>query len=376
MKRVIVSLLIACAVVGGLQAQNMTIQLTSPSNQQRFAPCSDILLQADVTITEGEIRNVQFFRGSTNISSDSRAPYEYNWRNVPYGYYRIWARVNDKAGNSVDTESIFIYVGDVEKGNMIMNGEFTCGGTPWTMNNQAGEGAVATVAFDSSQIIAEGQAAVVTVTNGGSADWHVQMHQAFPIDSGVTYEISFAAMVTEPRTITIEFQENTGSYTIHNSASVALESSDLYGPFIWEAPVTDPTNYFRFCLGGSPGTIWIDQVTIFDARYTAVRDRRIPVSPVSCRMVSQNFPNPFNGQTVIQYELPETADVRVSIYDLRGRQVAGLLSERQNSGDHWVRWDGRSDAGESLASGVYVYRIEARTQEKTSVLSKKIILLE
>jgi hypothetical protein len=376
MNRLIVFLLALSVTAGVLQAQNMTIQLLSPSNRQQFATCSDILLQADVTITEGEIRNVQFFRGTTNISSDSRAPYEYNWRNVPYGYYRIWARINDKAGNFVDTEPVFIYVGDVEKGNMIMNGEFTCGGTPWTMNNQAGQGAVATVAFDSSQIIAQGEAAVVTVTNGGTADWHVQMHQPFPIDSGVTYEISFAAMVTEPRTITIEFQENTGSYTIHNSASVSLESSDIYGPFIWEASVTDPTNYFRFCLGGSPGTVWIDQVIIYDPRFTAVRERRPQTSPESNRIVSQNFPNPFNGGTVIQYQLPEAADVRVSVFDIQGRQVAGLLAEKQDSGEHWVRWNGLSGTGESLASGVYVYRIEAGTREKTSVFSKKIIMIE
>jgi hypothetical protein len=180
----------------------------------------------------------------------------------------------------------------------------------------------------------------------------------------------------EPRTITIEFQENTGSYTIHNSASVSLESSDIYGPFIWEAPVTDPTNYFRFCLGGSPGTIWIDQVIIYDPRYTAVRDRRLPPSPVSSRIISQNYPNPFNAGTVIQYQLPEAADVRVAVFDLQGRQVAELLAEKQDIGDHWVRWNGLSGTGESLASGVYVYRIEARTREKASVFSKKIIMLE
>jgi hypothetical protein len=375
MKKAILLLLVLFAITG-LQAQNMTLQLVSPYDRQQFATCSDILLQANVSIVTGEIKNVQFFRGNSIISSDTRAPYEYNWRNVPYGYYRIWARVNDKAGNFVDSDPVFIYVGDAEKGNMIVNGEFTCGGTPWNMNNQAGQGAVATVAFDSSQIIAQGEAAVVTITNGGTADWHVQFHQPFPIDSGAIYEISFAAMVSEPRTITIEFQENSTSYTIHNSASVPLESSDIYGPFIWEAPVTDPTNYFRFCLGGSPGTVWIDQVVIYDNRYTAVKDRRLPASPVSSRIVSQNFPNPFNAGTVIQYQLPEAADVRVSVFDLQGRRVAGLLAEKQDSGDHWVRWSGLSGTGESLASGVYVYRIEARTQEKTSVLSKKIIMLE
>jgi hypothetical protein len=367
---------LALFAVISLQAQNMTVQLTSPSNKQRFTPCSDILLQASTSIVTGEIKNVQFYRNNTALTTDSRAPYEYTLRNVPYGYYSLYAKVNDKAGNSVSTDPIFIYVGDVEKGNMIQNGEFTCGGTPWTMNNQAAQGAVATVTFDSSQIIAQGEAAVVNMTNGGTADWHVQLHQPFPIDSGATYEISFAALVTEPRTITIEFQGNSGSYTIHNSASVSLEGSDIYGPFIWEAPVTDATNYFRFCLGGTPGTVLLDQVIIYDSRYTAVKDRRVPGTPVSDRLVSQNFPNPFNSETVIQYQLPETADLRVSVFDLKGRRVADLLSGKQEPGDHWVRWNGMSGGGEALPSGVYVYRIEARTAEKTTILSKKILMLE
>jgi hypothetical protein len=374
MKRLFVLSLILIVAAAGLQAQNMTIQLTSPSNRQQFTPCSDILLSANVSITTGEIKNVQFYRNGMNLTTDSKAPYEYTLRTVPYGYYIITAKVNDKLGNSVSTDPIFIFVGDVEKGNMIMNGEFTCTGAPWTMNNQSD--AAATVTFDSSQIIAQGQAAVVNVTQGGSADWHIQMHQAFPIDSGVTYEVSFAAMVTEPRDITIEFQGNSGSYTIHNSTSVHLDGSDIYGPFIWEAPVTDASNYFRFCLGGTPGTIYIDQVIIYDNRYTAVKDRKNPAGPGSDRLVSQNFPNPFNSETVIQYQLPAAADLNVAVFDLQGRRVADLFSGREDAGDHWVRWNGLSGAGESLPSGVYVYRIETRTAEKTTVLSKKIMLLE
>jgi hypothetical protein len=374
MKRLIVFVLALSLTAGILQAQNMTIQLTSPSNKQQFTPCSDILLQASTSIVTGEIKNVQFYRNNTAITTDSRAPYEYTLRNVPYGYYSLYAKVNDKAGNTVSTDPIFIYVGDAEKGNMIQNGEFTCGGAPWTMNNQSD--AAATVTFDSSQIIAQGEAAVVNITQGGSADWHVQLHQPFPIDSGATYEVSFAAMVGAPRDITIEFQGNSGSYPIHNSAVISLDGSDIYGPYIWEATATDVTNYFRFCLGGTPGTVYIDQVIIYDNRYTAVRDRRVPGTPVSDRLISQNFPNPFNSETVIQYQLPEAADLRVSVFDLQGRRVADLLSEKQEPGDHWVRWNGLSGQGEALPSGVYVYRIEARTAEKTTVHSKKILMLE
>jgi len=71
------------------------------------------------------------------------------------------------------------------------------------------------------------------------------------------------------------------------------------------------------------------------------------------------YPNPFNAQTAIIYELPSPSHVRLSVYDVLGRRLKVLLDEEQRAGVYEVQWDGRDEMGQPLASGVYVCRMEA-----------------
>jgi len=70
--------------------------------------------------------------------------------------------------------------------------------------------------------------------------------------------------------------------------------------------------------------------------------------------LSQNFPNPFNPSTRINYSLAETADVRLVVYDILGRRIATLVNEVQNAGTHTINFD-----MSRYASGTYIYRLEA-----------------
>lgn len=83
--------------------------------------------------------------------------------------------------------------------------------------------------------------------------------------------------------------------------------------------------------------------------------------------LEQNYPNPFNGQTSIGFQLPEKALVKITIYDLLGRQIEVLLNGWQEPGPHIVRWD----AGH-YASGLYFYRVEAGKFAQT----KKLLLIK
>lgn len=81
----------------------------------------------------------------------------------------------------------------------------------------------------------------------------------------------------------------------------------------------------------------------------------------------QNYPNPFNPSTSISFSLPQAEQVKISVYDMLGREVAVLVNDYLESGFHTTLFDGKN-----LSSGVYVYRIEAGS----FVLAKRMILLK
>lgn len=88
--------------------------------------------------------------------------------------------------------------------------------------------------------------------------------------------------------------------------------------------------------------------------------------------LAQNYPNPFNSSTNISFDLPSAGYVGLSVYDLLGRKVAILLDSFLPAGNHLVTWDGRSGIGESMATGIYFYRLKAEGFDET----KKMLLVK
>lgn len=84
-----------------------------------------------------------------------------------------------------------------------------------------------------------------------------------------------------------------------------------------------------------------------------------PLAPVTTFDLFQNFPNPFNPETVISYQLPTSANVELTIFNLLGQPVRTLVQAPQASGRYQVKWDGRNENGAAVASGLYFYRLRA-----------------
>ena len=78
-----------------------------------------------------------------------------------------------------------------------------------------------------------------------------------------------------------------------------------------------------------------------------------------------NYPNPFNAGTTIRFTLPRTSAVRLTVYDLTGQIVSYLVDGTRTAGTHLIHWDGRDDRGNSLASGPYLYRLQADSRSRT-----------
>jgi hypothetical protein len=113
---------------------------------------------------------------------------------------------------------------------------------------------------------------------------------------------------------------------------------------------------------------------IDDVRITAHLDVSVP-QPVETALMpatfalSQNYPNPFSpasgkinsasASTLIGFDLPSNAQVEISVYDLLGRRIATLIDAQKPAGLHTVTWNGKDETGQSVAAGIYFYRLKA-----------------
>ena len=88
--------------------------------------------------------------------------------------------------------------------------------------------------------------------------------------------------------------------------------------------------------------------------------------------LQQNFPNPFNPFTTLQYNLPENSMVNVTVYDMLGRHVKTLVNQDQVAGYKSVVWDATNDYGKPVSAGIYLYQIHVDNYIQT----KKMVLLK
>jgi parallel beta-helix repeat protein len=126
-------------------------------------------------------------------------------------------------------------------------------------------------------------------------------------------------------------------------------------------------------LGKVIGPVDVDPALCDDPNpsslYIVKRDPDLP----SVYHLSQNYPNPFNPSTTIKYQVPPPGGrVSMVVYNVMGQRVRTLLNREQPPGYHIVTWDGTSDRGVNIASGVYFVRMEAPGFSMT----KKLLLLK
>ena len=86
----------------------------------------------------------------------------------------------------------------------------------------------------------------------------------------------------------------------------------------------------------------------------------------------QNFPNPFNPITIINFDLPKESNVKLSVYDILGRSIKELVNQKQSPGFKSIKWDATNNFGKRVSAGLYIYSIEAEDFRQT----KKMVLIK
>lgn len=119
------------------------------------------------------------------------------------------------------------------------------------------------------------------------------------------------------------------------------------------------TGTYKFTING------IDSMQITSSVITGISEPS-PVVP-SKFALSQNYPNPFNPSTLISFDIPKQAIVKLVVYDILGRIVKTLVDEMKSPGNYKVRFD-----ASMITSGVYFYRITADNFTD----SKKLLLIK
>ncbi|MDD3535299.1 MAG: carboxypeptidase regulatory-like domain-containing protein, partial [Candidatus Cloacimonetes bacterium] len=157
-----------------------------------------------------------------------------------------------------------------------------------------------------------------------------------------------------------------------NGDSATTNGAGIYNMTIYEGA------YSFSVLADDYHPLSYDNIPVFGEQITTLNFNLIPlanaddVQPVAATLLGGNYPNPFNPETIISYELKDAAPVKLDIYNLKGQLVRRLVNEAQASGRYRSLFDAKDDDNKPLPSGIYLYRLRAGEYCKT----RKMILMQ
>jgi outer membrane protein assembly factor BamB len=163
---------------------------------------------------------------------------------------------------------------------------------------------------------------------------------------------------------------------------------EVAGQIDWNHPALGPDGgiYIGSSVGGEsdpnkvyePGEIPPNTTCKFYALKPLLTSVNHEATTPIAFQLEPNYPNPFNPSTTIRFDLPATAQVTLTIFNMFGQSVRTLLDRRFEAGQHQVFWDGLNDSGEKAASGVYFLRMVAAKENKSTafVQVRKMALVQ
>jgi hypothetical protein len=177
---------------------------------------------------------------------------------------------------------------------------------------------------------------IITMTNEG--DEEIRIASVTSTDRGITVSPSEGTIAPHdslPFTVTVASRSRSGIISGHLVFST--DRPDIFDSVLVEAAVMATGMESSTAISGAGAE------PVVPDRYS----------------LAQNYPNPFNPTTTIGFGLPQASRVSVRVYDVSGREVRTVFEGELGAGFGSVRWDGRNDAGATIATGVYICRIEA-----------------
>ncbi len=212
--------------------------------------------------------------------------------------------------------------------------------------------------------------AAVTPTNN---DWLISQ----PFTLGAQGEINFKA-----KSITSQYGLERFNVLVSTGSSNPNDFESISGATYTEAPTTWTSYMYGLnnyanqtirvaiqCVSDDAFVFMLDDFKVVSAGGTDNDDTTVPLFT---NALKGNYPNPFNPETRISYSVEKAGKVTLEVYNILGQKVKTLVNDTKEAGSHSVVWNGQDSAGNSVASGLYFYRMKSGTYSKTS----KMILMK
>jgi flagellar hook assembly protein FlgD len=143
--------------------------------------------------------------------------------------------------------------------------------------------------------------------------------------------------------------------------------------FLCTGTLYSQTYYMNVWSHGKVTSIPIQEIQkfVFSNISNAVGNEEVTTVIKSFKLL-QNFPNPFNPSTTIEYQIPAVGVVEIKIFSVNGQLVKTFLATHASSGSYTVTWDGKNETGQFVTSGLYIYQVSF----SNSVVAKKMMFVK
>ncbi|MFC1569620.1 CARDB domain-containing protein [bacterium] len=245
------------------------------------------------------------------------------------------------------------------EGNMITNWSFSDGLEDWQFFTFGPGLAISSI---------ENGVFHAQIAEGGDYPHEVTIHHYdLTITNGNTYTATFDARTDSSRDVRVWVAMSEEPWLLYNSDYVFPLTTD-WQTFTFTFTMSYPTDHlarFGIDFGTSDTDVYFDNICLVE---TVISTDIIPEDPpliLSEFDLVQNFPNPFNPFTTIQYAVPKSGFVTLKIYNLLGKEITTLVNERKTPGVYSVQWN-----GQAMTSAIYFCRLKAGEY----IMIKKMIL--
>jgi hypothetical protein len=279
-------------------------------------------------------------------------------------FFRVTA-LNEANEESDFSNEVSVFIKYTEQGeNLILNGDYLNGNLFWELYGDQGTDVIGRVTEGQYQL---------RIQNGGSSIEDVQILQNnIALQTGERYLFEFDASADSMRTIEPAILGNRYPWYNYSEIGFTLLTESVQH-FTYEFEMTHPSDFnaqIVFSCGNSKTDVFLDNISLKQL-VSSIEHKEAKDYPENYHLFN-NYPNPFNAETIIRYSIPKSSHVKIEVYNILGQKISQLIDLPHKPGIHQIKFN-----GQNIGSGIYFFYMGASSvyDHHTFRDVKKMILI-